>query len=125
MSNASESPVVLTHSWGQLDVEGVGDFGDAKLWPGGGREWDWTETNTHHVPGIQVADMEELLEHGARTIVLTRGMHLVLQTCPETLEHLRTRGILFHVLETKEAARTYNELVTKDERVGGLFHSTC
>jgi hypothetical protein len=96
-----------------------------KLWPGGGRAWDWCETGTHHVPGIQVADVEELLEHGARTVVLTRGMHLVLQTCAETLEHLRVRGIQFYVLETKEAARTYNELVTRGEPVGGLFHSTC
>jgi hypothetical protein len=47
-----------------MDVEDLGSGKDFKLYPGGGREWDWTETNTGHVPGIQPADVEELLEHG-------------------------------------------------------------
>ena len=119
------SPQITHLAWGEIDVEGLPRARDMKLWPGGGRAWVWRETGTHHVPGIQVGDVEELLEHGARTVVLTRGMHLVLQTCPETLGHLRSRGIQFQVLETNEAARTYNELVTRGELVGGLFHSTC
>jgi hypothetical protein len=108
-----------------MEVEGLARASDMKIWPGGGRPWDWRETGTHHVPGIQVADVEELLEHGAGTLVLTRGMELVLQTCPETLEYLRTRGIRFHVAETNAAARFYNELAKQGEAVGGLFHSTC
>lgn len=96
-----------------------------KLWPGGGRAWDWGETGTHHVPGIQMADVAELLEHGAATVVLTRGMDLVLQICPETIESLRAKGVRFHVAETREAARVYNELAEQGEAVGGLFHSTC
>src|SRR5262249_28615687 len=90
-----------------------------------GRAWDWNETGTHHVPGIQLADVEELRGHGARTVILSRGMHVVLQTCPETLDHLRKLGIRVHVLETKEAAKVYNQLATQGEAVGGLFHSTC
>ena len=91
----------------------------------GPREWDWRETGTHHVPGIQVADVEELVENGAQAVVLTRGMELVLQTCPETIEHLEGRGIRTYVAETNDAAQLYNELVDQGEPVGGLFHSTC
>jgi len=47
-------------------VEGLGSGKDFKLYPGGGREWDWRETNTEHVPGIQHADVQELLENGRR-----------------------------------------------------------
>jgi hypothetical protein len=108
-----------------MEVEGLAPARDMKVWPGGGRAWDWRETGTRHVPGIQVADVEELLENGARIVVLTRGMKLVLQTCPETLEYLRSRGVHVHVSETNEAAQTYNELVARGEPVGGLFHSTC
>lgn len=97
---------------------------DFKLYPGGGREWNWAETNTHHVPGIQIADVEELLKEGCEVVVLTRGMQLVLQTCPETLEYLRENGIKFYVEETTAAVARYNQLA-KSERVGGLFHSTC
>ncbi|MGH9762728.1 MAG: hypothetical protein ACREDR_38150 [Blastocatellia bacterium] len=35
--------------------------------------------------------------------MLTRGMELVLQTCPETLAMLRDRNIEVHVEETRAA----------------------
>ena len=119
------SPKIENISWGHMTIETIGSGKDFKLWPGGGRQWDWNETNTHHVPGIQPADVDELILKGAKTIVLSRGMLLMLQTCPETLELLKSEGIAVHVLETKEAAEIYNRLVAKGELVGGLFHSTC
>lgn len=61
------------HFLGPLEVEGVGTGKDLKLWPGGGREWDWRETNTEHVPGIQPADVQELLDKGSKIVVLSRG----------------------------------------------------
>jgi hypothetical protein len=110
--------------WGRIDVEGVGTGKDLKLYPGGGREWDWTETGTRHTPGIQPADVEELLNHGATHVVLSRGMDLKLQVDPATIAYLEARSVTVHVLETREAAKTYNELAERVP-VGGLFHSTC
>jgi hypothetical protein len=107
-----------------MDIEGVGSGKDFKLFPGGGRPWNWNETGTKHVPGSQPADVAELLEHGSEVIVLTRGMQLMLQTCPETLEMLRKRGIAVHIEETRAAVALYNQLA-KQHAVGGLFHSTC
>ncbi len=124
MSNELRSPLVTHISWGRMEVEGLGEGKDFKLYPGGGREWDWSETGTHHVPGIQPADVEELLEQGATVIVLSRGMQLMLQTCPETLDLLKHRGVTVHVKETKEAITLYNKLASR-AAVGGLFHSTC
>lgn len=118
------SPKITHISWGHMDVEGLGSGRDFKLYPGGGRTWDWSETDTHHVPGIQPADVEELLEHGSEVVVLSRGMHLVLQTCPETLALLEAKGIPVHVEETKAAVELYNRLA-ETRKVGGLFHSTC
>jgi len=107
-----------------MEVEGLGPGRDFKLYPGGGRAWDWTETGTHHVPGIQPSDVQELLDNGSKVIILTRGMELVLQTCPETLQMLRDRGVRYYVEETKKAVELYNQLA-QTEPVGGLFHSTC
>jgi len=107
-----------------MEVEGVGPGKDFKLYPGGGREWDWSETGTRHVPGIQPADVTELIERGSTVIVLSRGMDLVLQTCPETLELIRSKGIAVHVEETRAAVVLYNQLA-EEHNVGGLFHSTC
>ena len=122
---SAESPYIEDLDWGHIRVAGIGTGKDFKLWPGGGRAWDWSETGTSHRPGIQPADIEELIDQGCRVIVLSRGMQLRLQTCPETLELLRNRGIRVIVAETREAAETYNRLAAEGEAVGGLFHSTC
>jgi hypothetical protein len=76
------------------------------------------------VPGIQPADVEELLVHGAVVVVLSRGMYGRLQVCPETLQLLKDRETTVHVLRSKEAVRVYNECRVKG-LVGGLIHSTC
>ena len=107
-----------------MDVEGLGTGKDFKLYPGGGREWDWGETGTRHLPGIQPTDVQELLDHGAEVVVLSRGMQLMLQTCPETVALLNDRGVGVHVEETVAAVGLYNQL-RETEAVGGLFHSTC
>ena len=119
------SPRINELSWGRMAIDGVGTGKDFKLWPGGGREWDWTETGTHHVPGIQPADVEELLANGSQAVVLTRGMLRRLHTCSQTMSFLETKGIDVYVAETKKAAQIYNDLVSRGEAVGGLFHSTC
>lgn len=124
MSATEASPRVTHLSWGSLEVEGQGSYKDAKLWPGGARAWDWNETGTSHVPGIQPADVEEVVEHGAETVVLSRGMNERLQVKRETLEMLEDRGVEVHVLQTEEAVERYNELAGS-EPAGALIHSTC
>jgi hypothetical protein len=124
MDEKPQSPRITRFAWGRLEVEGAGAFKDAKLYPGGAREWDWCETGTRHVPGIQPSDVAELLEHGAEVVVLSKGVLERLQVCPETLDLLKNRGIPAHVLPTEDAVRLYNELAAKS-KVGGLFHATC
>ncbi len=111
-------------AWGRIEIEGVGKFRDAKVFPGGAREWDWNETGTAHEPGIQPADVAELLDHGATTIVLSQGMLRRLRVCPQTLRLLEERRVRTHVLPTAEAIELYNRLRDR-EQVAGLFHTTC
>jgi hypothetical protein len=100
-------------------------FKDCKVWPGGARVWNWDETGTHHNPGIQIADIEEILEKDVEVIVLTRGQLGRLGVSPETEETLRERGISYHIENTKKAVRLFNEMTKQGKRVGGVFHSTC
>jgi hypothetical protein len=119
------SPRIRHVSWGRLDVEGRAEpYKDAKLFPGGAREWNWRETGTGHSAGIQRADVEELLDHNAKIVVLSRGMKECLHVPRETLAFLKERGVAAHVLPTAEAVALYNELAEK-EPVGGVFHTTC
>ena len=95
------SPRISRLSWGHIEVDGHPPFKDAKIFPGGAREWDWRETGTRHVPGIQPADVQELIEHGARAVVLSRGIWERLQVCPETVEVLDKSGIQIEILQTE------------------------
>lgn len=127
MATTVHSSPRITHlSWGRLEVEGRdAAFKDAKLWPGGGRAWDWNETGTRHAPGIQPADAKELLEHGAEIVILSTGINERLQVPPHTVDALEEHGVEVEVLQTERAVERYNELQAAGEAVSGLFHSTC
>jgi len=120
---------LITHlSWGRMEITLPSQtltFKDCKVWPGGAKEWDWRLTGTHHRPGIQPADIEEILAQGVEVMVLSRGMNLMLHTCPETEKLLREKGIEYHIEETKKAVGLFNRLMGEGKRVGGIFHSTC
>jgi hypothetical protein len=119
------SPEIRDHGWGYIEIEGVGRLRDAKLWPGGGRAWDWNETGTQHQPGIQPADVEELLEHAPEIVVLSRGRQLRLETSPETLALLTKRDVEVAQEETGAAIDEYNRLAAEGRRVAALLHTTC
>ncbi len=122
---AARSPHIDRLGWGRMEVAGLGAGKDFKLWPGGGRPWDWAETGIHHVPGILPADVVELVERGCAVVVLSRGMLLGLQTDPATVAYLEARGVRVCLAETGAAVELYNELAAQGIAVGGLFHSTC
>jgi len=125
MQSSNRSPRITHVSWGKLEVEGKTEpYKDAKLFPGGSCEWNWRETGTSHRPGIQIADVQELLKHGAKVVVLSRGMAECLHVPRETLDFLEQRQITVHVLPTQHAVSLYNKFA-QTEAVGGLFHTTC
>lgn len=117
------SPRVTGVSWGRLEA-GERIFKDAKLFPGGAREWDWNETGTSHEPGVGPADVEELLERGATVVIFGTGFHGRLRVREETFSALSGKGVGAHAFRTEEAVRLYNELRGR-ESVGALIHSTC
>ena len=115
-------------AWGSMEVSIRGrkqKFKDCKVWPGGARAWDWRETGTEHSPGIQPADINELLEHHPDVVVLGCGAFGRLQVCKETKATLREQGVPYHIEHTRKAVQLFNELAEEGKRVAGLFHSTC
>jgi hypothetical protein len=118
------SPRILSISWGRMDIEGLGVAKDFKLFPGGGRVWDWSLSGTQHEPGIQRRDVDDLINYGATVVVLSTGLEQRLFVPASTIAYLEEREIEVHVAQTRDAVRIYNELV-ETAQVGGLFHSTC
>ena len=115
------TPRIASISWGRIEVEGHGAFKDARIYPGGAEEWDWNETGTRHSPGIQPADVQKLLGHGANTVILGTGFYERLEVQSETLRMLEERGVTVYVRQSEEAAR----LLGESEGGGALIHTTC
>ncbi|KAM9320563.1 mth938 domain-containing protein [Gastrophryne carolinensis] len=118
------SPEISKISWGSMKV-GAQVYKDCKVWPGGSRTWNWRETGTNHHPGVQPADVEEVVKKGAKTMVIGRGMSEALQVPASTLEYIRAQGLEVLVFQTEKAVQEYNNLASQGVKVGGVFHSTC
>jgi hypothetical protein len=118
------SPRIEKIRWGKVTLEDGRRFKDVKLYPGGAREWDWSETGTGHTPGVQLTDVQELLDHGATVIVLSQGQMSRLRVPDDTLQALDDLGIEVHTQPTAQAVETYNHL-RAEKAVGALIHSTC
>lgn len=123
MEEHTISPKIDSVSWGEVKANGT-TYKDAKLYPGGARRWDWNETGTRHRPGIQPADVQELIEHGAKIIVLSKGMNKRLRVADETKRFLTQHDCSYYILQTQKAVERYNALCAT-EPVGALIHSTC
>lgn len=124
MKADDQSPKISRLEWGEVELEDGAVFKDVKLSPKGAREWNWKETGTSHNPGIQFVDVEELLDHGAEEVVLSRGVLGRLGVPKETIAELEARQIVVHIARTKKAVALYNQLV-ETKKVGALIHSTC
>lgn len=126
-AGAKASPEVIALKWGEIKVRHADDtvhtYKDAKIFPSGSKEWNWKLTGTEHVPGIQIADTQELLD--ADVFILSRGMDQILQVMPETIQFLKEHGKEVHVEQTEEAVKLYNKLVAEGKKVAALIHSTC
>ncbi len=126
--NGKNSAEITRVAWGEIEVA-IGDrthrFKDCKIWPGGAVEWEWNQTGTRHQPGIQPADLEEILAHDVEIVVLSRGMAGRLRIKADTEQLLKSKNIEYHIEKTRRATDLFNELAKKGKKVGGIFHSTC
>jgi acyl-coenzyme A thioesterase PaaI-like protein len=119
------SPIILSSGWGKIEVAGIGQGKDWKIWPGGGRAWDWSEHDTGHRRGIQPGDVRELIDRGSRVVILTTGRLGRLKVPRETIDLLEAQGIKIVVANTGKGIELYNDYAQGGAAVGGLFHATC
>uniref|UniRef100_A0A3Q1B6U6 Mth938 domain-containing protein n=1 Tax=Amphiprion ocellaris TaxID=80972 RepID=A0A3Q1B6U6_AMPOC len=86
---------------------------------------DLTTRVKKHRPGVQPADLEEVLKKGVDLLVIGRGMSEALQVPSATLDFVQQKGVEVRVLQTEKAVAEYNKLAVQGAKVGGVFHSTC
>jgi hypothetical protein len=115
---------ITSFQWGQIVVSSGRTFKDVRLFPGGVEEWDWRKTGTRHDPGIQTADLADLVTTKPDLVILSRGVDLVLQVPQATVDFARSHAATVLVLQSEQAVAEYNRRITS-KRVVALIHSTC
>lgn len=117
------APIVTDFKWGRIEV-GPKNYKDCRLWPDHSESWDWKKTNTQHVPGIQIADLQDFIDK-IDIIVLSEGVDGVLKIKPDTIEYIKKANKKLIIARTPKAIKKYNKLAAAGEKVGALLHSTC
>ncbi len=124
-SSQRPAPQIVAHSWGRIEVEGLGSGRDWQLWPGGGCPWDWRVHDTGHFRGVAEEDVEEVVERSATTVVIGCGRLGRLRVPSALVDNFTAQGVKVIVATTGRALAIYNDLARRGVAVGGLFHSTC
>ena len=112
-------------SWGEIVMEDGPIFKDVMLAPGLIQEWDWRKSGTSHTKGIQISDIDFLIDHGIEALVLSRGYEVKLTISEATLKYAKSKLKKVLYGQSEAAVAEYNRLVKSGSRVGALIHSTC
>ena len=118
----------LVVEWGKTDYKSQ-TFKDAKVWSTphheGAVTWDWNNDGTRHESGTTFEAVEEVLKHNPQTIILTKGFDGKLNVPPVLIKHLMDLGMEVICKKTQSAVHMFNYLVSQNESVAILVHSTC
>jgi len=74
-----------------------------------------------------VEDLKEVFSHSPlpEVLVVGTGYSGLVKVLPEVEDALKERGIKLISQSTREAYKTFNELLKAGKRVVGAFHLTC
>lgn len=72
-------------------------------------------------------NLREILSHKPvpEVLIVGAGYSGLVRVMPEVEEALKTRGIKLIVQSTRDAYKTFNELLKSGRLIAGTFHLTC
>ena len=89
-------------------------------------EWDWTKHDIHHDPGYTIQLIQEYIKkYNPKIIILSKGFHNKLLVKKYIMEYIIKIGLDYFVLNTEDAVKIYNYIVSKGDNVVLFCHSTC
>ena len=115
--------LIDSYKFGSIVVDGRGYRSDVIVFPD--RVLDgWWRREGHH---LFVEDLKEVFEAEPKpeVIVVGTGNSGLMKVSSEVEETLRSSGIELVAESTKEACRTFNELLKSGRRVVAALHLTC
>lgn len=113
--------------WGKVTHNKTGKvYKDVIMTGTNASSWDWSVFDTHHRPGIQIAEILYNCLETTKTIILSSGYDDKLQVDPNVLSELKKLKFNVFYLNTSQAVEKYNKLVKQHgDAVIAFIHSTC
>ncbi|MEM2953761.1 MAG: MTH938/NDUFAF3 family protein [Candidatus Bathyarchaeia archaeon] len=76
---------------------------------------------------IYVEDLTEIFSHEPlpEVLVIGTGYYGFVKVTPEVEGAFKARGVKLIIQPTREAYKTFNELLKSSKRISGAFHLTC
>jgi hypothetical protein len=123
----------LCVEWGKTTFADK-SFKDGKVWSVSNENgnisegivgWNWIDDDTTHSSGVTAEAVDELLSHNPTTIIVTQGFDGRLNVPDDLVNSLSFRGYKVIRIRTAQAVAMFNYLVSQNENVVALIHSTC
>ncbi|UCE29773.1 MAG: Mth938-like domain-containing protein [Candidatus Bathyarchaeota archaeon] len=106
--------------FGYIIIDGKRYTNDVIVFPGRVED-NWWRKVGHQ---LQVKDLEVLVEEKPEVLVIGTGYNGLMKISSETVEFLRSEGVEPIIQETRDACRTYNNLV-ESKKVVAALHLAC
>ena len=115
--------MIEAYDFGVMVVDGKRYTSDLIVFPGKVLS-GWWRREGHQ---ICVEDLREVLSAtpAPEVLVVGTGYSGLVRVLPEVEKALKERGIKLIAQPTREAYKTFNELLKAGKRVVGAFHLTC
>jgi len=112
-----------SYKFGHITIEGKEYEFDVLVYPEDDVVMEWERAESHE---LDKDDLEDIDIVGPDVLVIGTGESGTLKISPQMRGYLEGLGIELIEAKTKEAVKTYNELLKEgDKRVVGGFHLTC
>ena len=112
---------VESYEFGRIKIDGKTHHEDLIILPDRVLE-SWRRLRGHE---LRLDDLKEILEADIDCLIIGTGYYGMMKVLDEVIEYFKKKGVEVIAKPTKEACRTYNELVNAGRRAALALHLTC
>ena len=112
--------MINSYSFGRIVIDGKEYTRDIIVFPDH-IETDWWRKEGHK---LCIDDIKDILKEKPEVLVVGTGYYGLMKVLPKAEKRLNSEGIKVIAQMTREACKTYNDLL-KSNKVVAAFHLTC
>ena len=113
--------MISSYIFGQIVVDGKRYTNDIIIFPNRIKD-NWWRKIGHR---IDIEDLKEVIQEKPEVLVVGTGYFGFVKVPLEVKEHVKGKGIELIIQSTKDACKTFNNLLKSGKKVVAALHLTC